>query len=236
MKTSLKKIRKRNSINPFLNNNLIYIIIIILFISFLFFMLNGCATTQLADSWKNPAFETYKPNKVMVIGVTQNTTARMIYEQTLKNELNARGIDASQSGLILENSFKDEKQTEKAIDQQVDKFLDLGYDAILVSAVKGIDERIGYTQGFPDTYFYLRRFNRHYYLYQNIYFEPSYYNKYKIYHIETALYNIKDNSDKSLVWVGSYDLVNPIDITKTVNHYVRIVTQSLENERLIPPK
>lgn len=226
--------RRANSV--FKNKSLGYVFIIILIISIILFMLNGCASNLLTDSWKNPEFNTFKPQNIMIVGVTQNTTARMIYEQQLKDEFNVRGLKASQSALIFEDSFKDSKQTEDDIEKQVDKLLILGYDAILISAVKGIDERVSYNQGFPNTYFYLRRFGRHYYLYQDIYFEPSYYNKYQVYHIETSIYNIKPDADKSLVWVGSFDIVNPENITKTVNRYVRAVTQSLEQENLIPKK
>ncbi len=207
-------------------------------ISFLLviFIVSSCGSTRLVDSWKNPEFNAFTPKNVMIIGVTQNTTARMLYEEHIKNELNARGIQASQSGLIFENSFKDAKQTEENIEEQVDRLLELGYDTVIISAVKGIDERVSYRDGMPHNYFYLRRFGRHYFLYQDIYFDPGYYNKYKIYHIETTMYNIKPNTDKQLVWVGSYDLVDPLDIKRSVDRYVRVITQSLEAENLIPRK
>ena len=226
------KYKKRNKFLPSIN--LSYLIIIIMLIGFIFFMLSSCASTMMTDSWKNPEFTSFQPENVMLIGVTQNTTARMLYEQRLKDEFNARGINASQSGLIFEDSFKDSKQTEEDIEKQVDKLLGLGYDTILISAVKGIDERVTYNDGIPQNYFYLRRFGRHYYLFQDIYFEPGYYNKYKIYHIETTIYNIKKDANKSLVWVGSYDLVDPYDVSKSVNHYVKVVTQSLEEVTIIP--
>lgn len=200
------------------------------------FILTSCASTHITNSWKNPEFKTFKPKNIMVIGVTQNTTARMLYEQRLKNEFNDRGIKASQSGLIFENSFKDSKQTEEDIEKQVDKLLELGYDTVLISAVKGIDEKVTYSEGIPQNYFYLRRFGRHYYLFQDIYFEPGYYNKYKIYHIETSIYNIKPNVNKSLVWVGSYDLLEPSDVTRSIDRYIRVITKSLEEQKLIPEK
>jgi len=214
--------------------NLIYLFIIIALIGFIFFALSSCASTMLTDSWKSKEYPEFMPQNIMVVGVTQNTTARMIYEEQLKNEFISRGLKASQSALIFESSFKDSKQTEEEIDKQVDRLIELGYDAILISAVKGVDEKVSYNQGIPQSYFYLRRFGRHYYLYQDIYFEPGYYNRYKIYHIETTLYNINQNTDKSLIWVGSYDLVNPENITKTVNSYVKAVIRSLEKENLIP--
>jgi hypothetical protein len=214
--------------------NLIYLFIIIALLGFIFFALNSCASTMLTDSWKSKEYPEFKPKNIMIVGVTQNTTARMIYEEQLKNEIILRGLKASQSSLIFEKSFKDSKQTEEEIDKQIDRLVDLGYDAILISAVKGVDEKVSYSEGIPQSYFYLRRFGRHYYLYQDIYFEPGYYNRYKVYQIETTLYNINENTDKSLVWVGSYNIINPENITKTVNSYVKAVVRSLEQENLIP--
>jgi len=229
-----KRFENRDKNKTRTSTNLLYLIIILALIGFIFFALSSCASTMLTDSWKSNEHPEFKPQNVMVVGVTQNTTARMIYEEQLKNEFISRGLKASQSAFIFENSFKDSKQTEEEIDMQVNRLVELGYDAILISAVKGVDEKVSYSGGIPQSYFYLRRFSRHYYLYQDIYFEPGYYNRYKVYHIETTLYNINQNTDKSLVWVGSYDLVNPENITKTVNKYVKAVIRSLEQENLIP--
>ena len=58
-------------------------------------------------------------------------------------------------------------------------------------------------------------------------------NKYNIYNIECSLYNLKDKSDKSLVWVASYNVVDPSSINTTVNDYVKAIIKSLENEGVI---
>lgn len=196
------------------------------------FML-GCATTQLTDSWRNPEYQKLNPNNVLVVGLTDNTTGRMLYEDKLTGELNKRGINASQSALVFNNSFKNIKQTEEDIDNQIDKLLDLGFNTVIVSAVKGVDEHVSYSEGFPETYYYYRRFGRYYYLYQDVYFEPGYYNKYNVYHIETSIYDLKSKTKKSLIWVGSYDIVNPQNISKTVDNYVKAILTSLESEGLI---
>ena len=194
----------------------------------------GCASTMLTSSWKSEEYATYRPKNILIVGVTQNTIARMKYEERLKNEFNKLGLNASQSSLIFEESFKGSKQTEEDIDQQVNKLLDRGYETILISAVRGVDERVSYSEGIPRAYWGVWRFGRRYYLYQDVYFEPGYYTKYKVYHIETSIYDIKSETEKSLVWVGSYDLVNPNDVDYSVNRYVNAVVRSLEDEGMIP--
>ena len=90
-----------------------------------------------------------------------------------------------------------------------------------------------YTRGH---YFYTTRwvrFGRYYYRFQDIYYEPGYYSDYQVFHIETALYDIAQDSDKSLLWVGSFDIVNPAIISETVNDYVKRIVRQLEREEVI---
>jgi len=58
-------------------------------------------------------------------------------------------------------------------------------------------------------------------------------NKYNIYTIESSLYNLKDNSDKSLVWVASYNLVAPSSINTIINDYVKAIIKSLESQGIV---
>ena len=50
------------------------------------------------------------------------------------------------------------------------------------------------------------------------------------------MYNLKNTSEKSLVWSGTYDIIEPNDVTKTIGNYVKAVIKSLEKEKLIPRK
>ena len=62
---------------------------------------------------------------------------------------------------------------------------------------------------------------------------PNYYNDYKIYHIETSLYNIAQEETKSLVWVGTFDIASPQNITTTVKDYVERIIKQMEKENVI---
>jgi hypothetical protein len=81
--------------------------------------------------------------------------------------------------------------------------------------------------------YYWRQFGRYYYLYQDIYFIEGYYTKYKVYHVEASLYNLKEDNDKSLIWVATYDIVDPKQINSTINKYVKAIISSLEKEQII---
>jgi hypothetical protein len=196
-------------------------------------LLTSCSAAKMTDTWVNKEYLNYQPKKVLIVGLTDNLIARKMFEEQLKTELINRGIDAVESYDVFKPTFTSLKQTEEDIENEVKRISNEGFDAILISAVKGIDEKTSYS---GDTYrrdYYWRRFGRYYYLVQDVYFTEGYYNEYEIYHIEASLYNLKENNDKSLVWVASYDIVDPKRINTTVTNYVTAIIKSLEEERLI---
>ena len=201
--------------------------------AFVISILLNCSSTRMVDSWRSQEYTNYIPEKVLIIGVTENLTARKKFESQLATELKNKGIEAVESYDVFEPTFTSLKQTEKDIEKEVGKIYNKGFDAILISAVKGVDEKTTYTGDWYVNDYYWHRFGRYYYLYQDVYFDRGYYNKYNIYNIESSLYNLKDNSDKSLVWVASYNVVDPSSINTTVNDYVKAIIKSLENEGVI---
>nr|WP_321247884.1 hypothetical protein [uncultured Psychroserpens sp.] len=196
-------------------------------------LLTGCSSTRINDSWVNKDYVDYQPKKVLIVGLTDNVIARRLFEEQLKTEFSKRGVDAIESYTVFKPTFTNLKQTEENIQKEVERISKDGFDAILISAVKGVEEKTSYS---GDTYmrnYHWRRFGRYYYLVQDVHLIEGYYSKYKIYHVEASLYNLKENNDKSLVWVTSYDIVDPKQINTTVSDYVKAIINSLENKRLI---
>ena len=204
---------------------IVYAFIIVIFLN--------CSSTRMVDSWRSQEYNNYIPKKVLIIGVTENLTARKKFESQLSKELINRGIEAVESYNVFKPTFTSLKQTEEDIEKEVGKIYNNGFDAILISAVKGVDEKTAYTGDWFRTDYYWRRFGRYYYFYQDVYFDRGYYNKYNIYNIESSLYNLKENNDKSLVWVASYNVVDPSSINTIVNDYVQSIIKSLEKEGII---
>jgi hypothetical protein len=208
----------------------------ILYYTLTLLLLASCSTARMTDTWTNKEYTNYQPKKVLIVGLTENLTARQIFEEQLKNELADRGIAAVESYTVFKPSFTNLKQSKEDIEQEINRVSKQGFDAILISAVKGIDEKETYSGDRYRTDYYWRRFGRYYYLHQDVYLVEGYYNKYKVYHIEASLYNLKEDSDKSLVWVASYNIVDPKQISTTVNNYVTAIIKSLEQEKLISKK
>lgn len=199
-------------------------------------MLSSCSSARMIDVWVNKEHTNPQFKKVLIVGLTDNLVARKMFEEQLKAEFITRGIEAEESYNIFENKFTSSSQTEADIEKEVNRISNKGFDVILVSAVKGIDEKISYSGDNYRKDYYWRQFGRYYYLYQDIYFVEGYYTKYKVYHVEASLYNLKEDNDKSLIWVASYDIVDPKKIGSTVANYVNAIMKSLEKEGIITKK
>ena len=196
--------------------------------------LTACSSTRLVDSWKNKEIAVFRPQKLLVIGMTENLTARKIFEEKLKEQFINRGINAYESSMALDQSFTASKRSEEEIEMMKEELLQQGFDAIVITAVVGIDDKTirrsgHYTFGYNWWY----RFGPYFYRFQDIYYTPDYYEDYKVFHIETSIYNISSDEDESLVWVGTFNIVDPVNITSTVNDYVARIIGQLERENLI---
>ncbi|SNR72104.1 hypothetical protein SAMN06265371_1106 [Lutibacter agarilyticus] len=203
-------------------------------IIFVFFILLSCSSTRINESWRNPEYVNYQPSKVLILGITPNLTARKIYEEKLKLAFIHKGVMANEGTTIFKRSFTNLKQTEEDIEEQIDTLLEKGYDAILISAVKGYENRITYRGELLRNDIRFNRFGPYYYLHQDVYFDDEIYQEYKVYHIEISLYDLKSKTEKSLVWVASYDIIDPKKIKATIKDCVDAIVSSLEEEGILP--
>jgi len=199
-------------------------------------LLPSCSSTRLINSWKNPDYKVFKPQKILVVGVTPNYEARKAFEFQLITHLNARKIKAVQSAVVFETAFTDSEQTAQDIEAQVDVLLSKEYDTVLVSLVKSVSDHDAYGSESSKTDYHLRRFALYYLAYQKAYFKQEHSSRYKVFNIETSLYNLNKASDKSLIWQGSFDLVDPYHSDKAMEAYTKKLIKILEREKIIPNK
>ena len=208
--------------------NLIVIVLAALFMS--------CSTTQLVDSWRNPDVEEFASNKILIVGMTADTEARVKFEKRLKKEYESRGIEAVMSLEVFSASLTTDEKSEAELKELENKLIDDGFDSILFSKLIGIDDKITYNSTYKDLNYTYRSFRDDYYTNQDIYFNPEYYIKYKVYHAETSLYCICPVKDRELIWKGYIDIVDPENTKRSIDDYVDLVMYALEQEQLLNVK
>ena len=200
-----------------------------------FLFLISCSSTQLVESWKNPDIDTYEPYKVFVVGLTSDIDARQQFEKKLKDELELRGHEAVMSIDVLDDTQKNDKMSETELNALENKLILEGFDTVLLTKIVGVEEKIKYKKNYDDYEETFRRFKEEYLMYQDVYYNPEYYEEYNIYKAETSMYCICPSKERELIWKGYINITDPQSqsIGKTVNDYVRLAIVVLEEERLI---
>jgi len=196
-------------------------------------VLASCSSVRFVDSWRNQEITSFTPKKLLVIGMTDNLTARKIFEEDLKNALILRNINAVESTTVFDKTFTSSKKSEEEINQMIKEISKEGFDAVIITAVKGVEEKRNYSSVYYTVGYRWTHFGHYYFRFQDVYYKPEYYGSYKVYNVETSIYNINEDDDKSLIWVGSLNLVDPQKITSTVKGYVVKIIKQLEREKLI---
>lgn len=206
-----------------------------LLLSALVFLILLSCSTELVGSWKNPEISNYHPSKVLIIGMTTNTVARQQFENQLKKKFKSRGSDAVTSLEFFDLSMLNEMFTEKRMEELEKDLISEGFDTVLFTKVIGVDNKIRYKEnydGFDETY---KKFKEEYLMYQDIYYNPEYYEDYDLYHTETSMYCICPSEDRQLIWKGYIDIADPQNVDEIVNDYVELVIFTLEANHLIAP-
>ncbi len=195
--------------------------------------LMGCSSTELVENWKNPDIVIFDANKVLIVGMTQNEDARSEFETKLKREFKQRGVDAERSIDLFDVAFTNSHRSEQEISAVEEQLLEKDFDAILFTKIVAAESRKPLIESISELDDYNSTFNEDYLTHQDIYYDTDYYDEYKVYHAETSLYCICVGKERSLIWRGSIDILDPIDIRKTVNDYIKLVVLAMEEQDLI---
>lgn len=196
-------------------------------------VLTACSSIKFVDSWRNEEITSFKPKKLLVVGMTDNLTARKLFEEELKKAFLLHNIYAEESTIVFDKTFTKSKKSEAEVDEMIQEIADEGFDAVIISAVKGVDKKITYPSNYYSVGYRWSHFGYYYFRFQDVYYNPGYYESYKVYNVETSIYNLNEGKEKSLVWVGSLNLVDPQTISSTVKKYVTKIIEQLEYENLI---
>jgi len=202
-------------------------------ILFLVIILMGCSSAELVENWKNPDIVIFDASKVLVIGMTDNENARDKFERKLKKEFNKRNVEAMRSIDVFDVDFTNSKRSEKELDEVEESLLDKGFDAILLTKITGSENRKTLMRSVNELYNSMEGFKEDYRQHQDIYYEEDYYQNYKVYHAETSLYCICVGKERSLIWRGAIDIVDPRNIEKTIDDYIDLVVLAMEEQDLI---
>ncbi|ADV49132.1 hypothetical protein Celal_1831 [Cellulophaga algicola DSM 14237] len=204
---------------------------ILLFI--ILIIISSCKSTKLVDSYKNPENVVFTAYKVLLVGMTPNQETRVAFESLLKEEFDKRKIESMRSIDLFDVNFTASAKTEEELRAVERQLLDKDFDAVLFAKVLGSESKQTVRKKISDWGNYTGKFRDDYLQHQDIYNSTGYYDQFKVYHTETTLYCICEGKEQSMVWRGSIDLTDPKNIDKSIDEYVQLVVNAMQEQDVI---
>ena len=197
-------------------------------------MLSSCSTIQLVNQWKNLKTDTLSVSKVLVMAMSPDLRARQLFESQLKKEYESRGITTVMSLDLFDPEFNAEAQSKEQL-LIIEKILIANlFDAVLFTKLVGVENVKTFTTPFSNKVLLDMTLKDDYYRYQSIVHKPSYYENYKVYHVESSLYCICPTERRSLIWKASIDITDPQSVERTVKAYTALLLRTLEGQQVLP--
>ncbi|MDY8134907.1 hypothetical protein [Aquimarina sp. 2201CG5-10] len=196
-------------------------------------MLMSCNSSELVENWKNPDIDTFEAQKVLVIGISAELNQRKLFEKKLTSELRKNNVNAIKSLEFFEEFYTDSPKTEKDLMALESQLLEEGFDAILLSKVVGVEDKVTVVKAYRNLDKTFNSFKEDYYENQEIYQDEDYYEEYQIFHAESSLYCICLDKERALIWKGSIDVTEPENVKKAVNDYIKVLIWALKEQQLL---
>jgi len=186
-------------------------------------LLSGCAATQIVNQWSNPSYAAASFKRILVIGVSKQTSIRRTFEDEFVVQLKAAGTDAAPSyEFTPEDGPVEESRLARAVKQA-------GADAVITTRLVRVEKQAEYI---PGTYGPYPGFG-YYRWYSSAwvgFYEPPRLHFYDIYISETSLYDVRNDR---LVWSGIAKTTKLDDIRTEIKEYVEVVIAALRERNLL---
>lgn len=202
-------------------------------IIFIVLVLMSCSSTSLVTNWKNPDIILFDANKVLLVGMTSNEEARVQFETKLQNEFSKRKIESLRSIDLFDVEFVSSEKSEEELSEVEQQLLNKDFDAILFTKIIGSENKETFRKRMANMDWSLNSFNEDYLRHQPIFYKDDYYEEFTIYHAETSLYCICVGKERELIWRGNIDIIDPVNIDKTIDDYIKLVVFALKEQDLI---
>jgi len=207
-------------------------------------LLNACSSVKVLNSWKADNASTIKDKNLLVIARTDNSVARIAFENEIVEQLTAKGIKATASFTTFPKLNPDEKITAEKAETIKSLFKDAGFNGVVLTVIKETQELsktvtqgAGYEGG---TYYgYYPRYYGGFYGYYRNPMSYSTYGRYveatsttytaKNYILETVIYNLDELDEKQLVAVITSKIEEPENASKAAKQYVKAISKSFKN-------
>ena len=199
-------------------NGFEFTILLMLIVVMVALLVSCGSTKEINGAWVNREAGNRPVNKVLVIGINRDDTARRIYEDAIVAQLATRGIKAQPSyELLLELGLVPPLDIKSVV-------RNAGVDAVLVSRTVRMSTEISVTPGHSDgpAVFY-RMWSGAFSTAPNIYTVQNV-------EVETRLFDVKD---LTLLWSGSSTTNPTSSMQQTISEFATVLIEALADAKVI---
>lgn len=174
--------------------------------------LASCGTsTQMMEQWKEPSYQPMSASKVVVIGIGENSRRVAIFEDIMGQKFASRKIDVVKGTSILPKDSIDIESFKKIVHGT-------GAQLVVVSRLVGVEDETSYVPGstsyVPAPSYY--GMYGYYYSSYSVMSTPGYYTSYKVYKVESNVYDV---AQEKLVWSGESHTTDPQNSEDGINSF-----------------
>jgi len=189
-------------------------------------LLASCGTsTQMMERWMEPTYQPLQASKVVVIGVGENTRRVSIFEDIMGQKLASRKIDVVKGSAILPRDSVDIETFKKIVHST-------GAQLVIVSRLLGVENETSYVPGttsyVPAPSYY--GMYGYYYSSYAVMSTPGYYTSYKVYKVESNVYDVQL---EKLVWSGESHTTDPQNMQDGVDSFSNTLIDELTRAKII---
>jgi hypothetical protein len=186
----------------------------------------GCASTTLTSVWRDPSYSGGPLRSVLVMGISEETGVRRIFEDEFSARLKSVGVIATPSYTLIPQDGPAERAV---LDAAIAR---AGAQGVLVTRLLRIERRTNYAPGYvwavPAVGYY-RNFHGYYSSAWVRYAPPQAFD-YDIVALETNLWSPRQGE---LIWSGITASFAPSDVRHATREFADVIIKALREQKLI---
>ena len=185
-------------------------------------LLTACASTQLKDTWKDPAFTGPPMQKVMVVGAFKSDLNRRVFEDAFVGALSA-----AKTGAVV--SYRELPESGAIANERVQAAVrNTGSDAVLVTRLMRVRRDVSVTPSYMGPGFYGAGFRGYYGAAYAV--APADVNVYDVLTIESTLWSMR--TDKP-VWSGTSEVTAPSNVSEASKELAGVLITKMKADGVI---
>src|SRR5690554_1718984 len=196
----------------------------------LFIIISGCSSSKVVEQYVNPETTDFKPQKILVIGLTPDGGLQRQFEYSMVKALEDQNVNAVKSVDLYGEPFEISQDIENNWENFQSDLLKSGFDSVLLSKITGQETRVTIAQSYRNLVRTFETFDTYYKENRTI-SESGQLEDYPVLNTESSLYCLCPDRENDLIWRGNIDIVNAPDSQKTIRDYVNTLVRALRKNR-----